>query len=171
MQTGAAMKILSACSAVALIACYGTGAKPDTTNVDSGVVSSPAVHDTVTRSDTASVPLGGELELRTGKSSYRPGEEMELTLVNPTNNTYTYNPCTRLVERQASGRWTQLEEMRMCTMIAHILAPRSRRTERTELTNGLEPGSYRVILVLSLSGPGATGSGGVRVSAPITVTR
>jgi hypothetical protein len=96
---------------------------------------------------------------------------MELTLVNPTNNTYTYNPCTRLLEREVSGRWTQLEEMRICTMIAHILAPRSRRAERTELSKGLEPGSYRVILVLSVSGPGTPGSSGVRVSAPITVVR
>jgi hypothetical protein len=165
------MKILFAGSALFFIACYGTGAKPDTTSVDSGVVSSPAVHDTVARSDTGNVPMGGELELRTDKGSYRPGEQMELTLINPTNNTYTYNPCTRLLERAVSGRWTQLEERRICTMIAHVLAPRSRRNERTELTSGLEPGSYRVILVLSASGPGVPGSAGVRLTAPITVTR
>jgi hypothetical protein len=165
------MKIVVAVSALLFIACYGTGAKSDTTNVDSGIVSAPAVHDSTPRADTGNVPLGGELELRTDRSSYRPGEQMELTLVNPTNNTYTYNPCTRLLERQVSGGWIQLEETRMCTMIAHILAPRSRRSERTELTKGLDPGAYRVILVLSVSGPGAPGSGGVRVSAPITVTR
>jgi len=165
------MQILHAASAVFLIACYGTGAKPDTTAADSGVVSSPAVHDSTPRADTGTVPLGGELELRTDKTSYRGGEQMELNLINPTNNTYTYNPCTRLIEREASGRWTQLEEMRMCTMIAHILAPRSRRNERTELTKGLEPGSYRVVLVLSPSGPGVPGSGGVRLTAPITVIR
>lgn len=165
------MQILYAVSAIFLIACYGTGANPDTTSVDSGVVSSPAVHDTVPRSDTGTVPLGGELELRTDKSSYRSGEQMTLTLVNPTSNSYAYNPCTRSIEREVSGRWTQLEEMRMCTMIAHILAPRSRRTERTELTSGLESGSYRVVLVLSPQGPGVPGSGGVRLSAPITVSR
>ena len=152
-----------------LIACHGTGAKPDTTGVDSGVVSSPAVHDSTPRADTGDVPAGGELELRTDKSSYRSGEQMSLTLINPTSNSYAYNPCTRLLEREVSGRLTQLEEMRMCTMIAHILAPRSRRTETTELTNGLEPGRYRVILLLSSDSPGATG--GVRLSAPITVSR
>jgi hypothetical protein len=171
MQAGAAMKIFFAFSAITLIACYGTGAKPDTTGVDSGVVSSPAVHDSTPRGDTGDVPAGGELELRTDKSSYRAGEQMSLTLINPTSNSYAFNPCTRLIEREVSGRWTQLEEMRMCTMIAHILAARSRRTEKTELTKGIEPGSYRVILLLSPQRSGAATEGGVRLSAPITVTR
>jgi len=154
-----------------LVACYGTGAKPDTTAADSGVVSSPAVHDSTPRADTGNVPPGGELELSTDKSSYRSGEQIMITLVNPTSNSYAYNPCTRLIEREVSGSWVEHKEARICTMIAHILAPRSRRTERTELATGLEPGRYRVVLLLSPQGPAVPAPAGVRVSAPITVTR
>lgn len=163
------MRILSVISAIFLIGCYGTGAKPDTTGVDSAVVSSPAVQDTAPRADTGTVPPGGELQLRTDRTTYRGGEQMTLTLVNPTSNSYAYNPCTRLLEREVSGAWIELQEMRVCTMIAHILAPRSSRTETTELTKGLEPGRYRVVLLLGPQRRG--GADRVRLSAPITVSR
>lgn len=163
------MRILSAVSAILLAACYGSGGSADTTRVDSAVVSAPAVHDSTPRTDTGTVSAGGELELRTDKSSYRAGDQIALTLVNPTSSSYAYNPCTRLIEREVGGSWVEIREDRICTMIAHILAPRSRRSEKTELTAGLEAGRYRVILALTVEGSG-TPSRSVRVSAPITVT-
>lgn len=164
------MRILVAVSAIALAACYGPGGNADTTRVDSTVVSAPAIHDSTPRTDTGNVPAGVDLELRTDKPSYRGGEQMMLTLVNPTSSSYAYNPCTRLLERESGSGWVEVREERICTMIAHILAPRSRRTENTELTAGLEPGRYRVILSLTVEGSGVP-SRSVRISAPINVTR
>jgi hypothetical protein len=166
------MRILCAASAAVLVgACYKTAANVDTTRADSAVVSAPAVHDPTPRSDTGNVPAGGSLQLRTDKDSYRAGESMTLTFVNPTPNRYTYNPCTRTLEREVGSTWREIQEMRMCTMIAHILEPRSSRVERTELTEGLEPGRYRVIVALTEEST-STPSRSVRAtSAPITVTR
>jgi len=126
--------------------------------------------DTTRRADTGTVPAGRELLLRTDRSSYKAGERMTLTLVNPTGNSYAYNPCTRTLERENGGAWVEIQEMRMCTMIAHILQARSSRTEQTELTTGLEPGRYRVVLALTVEGSG-TPSRSVRLRAPITVAR
>lgn len=94
---------------------------------------------------------------------------MTLTLVNPTGNSYAYNPCTRLLEREVGGAWVERRENRICTMIAHILSPRTSRSEKTELSSGLEPGRYRVVLLLTVEGSG-TPARSARVSAPITVT-
>jgi hypothetical protein len=166
------MRFVYAASTVALVgACYKTAADVDTTGADSAVVSAPAMHDSTPRSDTGNVPAGGNLQLRTDKSSYRAGENMTLTFVNPTRNRYTYNPCTRTLEREVGGAWRKVEEMRMCTMIAHILEPRSTRVERTELTEGLEPGRYRVIVALTEESTSTPSRSVNATSAPITVTR
>lgn len=163
------MRFSHAASLILLTACYGTGSNSDTSRADEPVVSGPVVHDTVPRSDTVTIPDSGEVQLRTDKTSYRGGEEVALTLINPTKFSYAYNPCTRLIEREVNGKWVELEEARVCTMIAHILAPRSSRSEKTTLTSGLEPGRYRLILMLSAQGQ-AEESRGVRLSAPITIT-
>src|SRR5688500_13867653 len=111
------MRILYAAFAVALVsACYRTGANVDTARADSGVVvstpavvTSPSLPDTARRADTGTVPAGRELLLRTDRSSYKAGERMTLTLVNPTGNSYAYNPCTRTLERENGGAWVEIQ--------------------------------------------------------------
>lgn len=165
------MRIPSVVSALVLVACSGTGGSTDTTRADSTVVSAPAVHDSTARPDTGNVPAGGELELRTDKTTYRAGGQVGLTIVNPTSSSYAYNPCTRWLERDVSGEWVKLEEMRVCTMIAHILPPRTSRSEKTDITPGIVAGRYRLSIGFSVQ-DSSTPSRSVRVIAPpITVTR
>lgn len=94
---------------------------------------------------------------------------MTLTLANPTSNSYTYNACSRILERESGGAWTLVQEQRMCTMIAHLLGPRSNRTEITELSGGLEPGRYRVVIALTEEAPGTAPQSTRATSAPFTV--
>lgn len=162
---------------VGLGGCAGVPRGADTTRaeslrVDSGVVSAPARVDSAPRrAPSDSAPLTGSIQLRTDRSSYAAGDPMTLTLVNGTTDSYAYNPCTRLLERESGGGWSRIEETRICTMIAHILKPRETRVETTELTSGLEAGRYRVIILLTVEGTG-TASRSVRaISEPIAVTR
>lgn len=165
------MRIPFVVSAIVLVACSGTGGSTDSTGVDSTVVSAPAVHDSTARPDTGNIPAGDELELRTDKTTYRAGDQVGLTVVNPTGSSYAYNPCTRWLERDVSGEWVKLEEMRVCTMIAHILAPRTSRSEKTDITAGIVAGRYRLSIAFSVQ-DSSTPSRSVRVMAPpITVTR
>lgn len=165
------MRIPFVVSAIVLVACSGTGGSTDSTAADSTVVSAPAVHDSTARPDTGNVPAGGELELRTDKTTYRAGDQVGLTVVNPTGSSYAYNPCTRWLERDVSGEWVKLEEMRVCTMIAHILAPRTSRSEKTDITAGIVAGRYRLSIAFSVQ-DSSTPSRSVRAFAPpITVTR
>lgn len=171
------MRAFAVAILVGLGACAGARQAADTTRgesgrVDSGVVSAPARVDSgPRRTPSDSAPLTGAIRLRTDRSSYAAGDPMTLTLVNGTTDSYAYNPCTRLLERESGGAWTRIEETRMCTMIAHILRPRETRVEKTELTSGLEAGRYRIIILLTVEGTG-TPAGSVRaVSDPIAVTR
>jgi hypothetical protein len=152
-------------------ACYRSAASSDTTAATSPAARTPIVADSGQRSD--SVPrdttAAATLQLTTDKSRYRPGDAMTLTLSNRTGNSYTYNPCTRIVERESGSSWTPVLEQRMCTMIAHVLSPRSTRTETTDLPTGLQPGRYRVAIVLSASAPGGESRSVRAISAPFDV--
>ena len=171
------MKTFLAMSVLGVAACAGARQSADTTRaesvrVDSGVVSAPArVDSTSRRTPSDSAPITGSIQLRTDRSSYAAGDPMTLTLVNGTRDSYAYNPCTRLLDRENGGTWTRIEETRMCTMIAHILKPRETRVEKTELTSGLEAGRYRVIIQLTVEGTGTPSRAARAVSEPITVTR
>ena len=109
--------------------------------------------------------------LRTDKKTYRPGETVKLTLVNGSSAQYSYNPCMRIVERSgAGGLWVEVREDRMCTMMAHILEPKSTREEQTEMAEKITPGLYRLVIALAEETAGATRA--VRaVSDPLTVVR
>ena len=131
-----------------------------------------------TSSPTAGAPSGGALAradsivLRTDKAQYKAGEAMTLTFENRSGSTYTFNPCTRTIERESGGGWTALpEEGRMCTMQAFILAPHATQTGSTELPSPLAPGRYRVAVRMTLDQPGAKAVSPVSaVRDPISVS-
>jgi hypothetical protein len=147
----------------ALAACWACGpAVPGTEQPNAGRDAA----DSVAARDTAGAPV----ELRTDRTRYVPGDAISLTLVNTTDATYAFNPCTRTLERGGSQGWTAIPEpQRVCTMQAYILEPRQTRTETTELPDTLAPGRYRVVIALTRE-DAAPGSDAVRaISATITV--
>lgn len=122
-----------------------------------------------TDSATADV-MGDSISLTTDKQTYRAGETVKLTIASTSAATYTYNPCTRIVERESAGAWTAVREERMCTMIAHLLEPGKTNNEQTEMAEGIEPGRYRLAIVFADDAPGSSRS--VRAAtAPLTVVR
>ena len=109
--------------------------------------------------------------LRTDKAQYRSGEQMTLTFENRSASSYGFNPCQRSVEREAGGSWSAVpEEGRMCTMEAWILDPHGTRSGPTELPASLAPGRYRVVVRMSVEGPGGVASAVSAVSDPISVS-
>lgn len=113
------------------------------------------------------------ITVSTDTRTYRPGDPVELRIKNGEAGSYTFNPCTRTLEREnedAVGSWSQVKEDRMCTMIAHVLEPNSSRVERTELGEELQPGRYRMLLRFSSAAPAAKASHVTAYTQPFTVT-
>ena len=110
--------------------------------------------------------------LRTDKTQYRAGEKITLTFENKSGSSYTFNPCTRSVERESGGSWATVpEENRMCTMEAWILDPHGTRSGPTELPSTMAPGRYRVVVRMTMeSSPGGTASAVSAISDPIMVS-
>ena len=109
----------------------------------------------------------------TDTRTYRPGDPVELRIRNSDSRGYTFNPCTRTLEREkedAPDSWAEFKEERMCTMIAHVLEPNSSRVERTELGEELPPGRYRMLLRFSSAAPAAKESHVTAYTQPFTVT-
>jgi hypothetical protein len=127
-------------AAALLVACAG---RADTSRTDSATSNPTRMTDSII--------------VRTDKQSYRAGETVQLTIVNNSAAKYTYNPCTRIVERDSAGSWTPVREDRMCTMIAHLLEPKQTRTEATEMAEGIAPGRYRLVLSFADDDPAKTG--------------
>ena len=137
----------------ALAAC-----QPRPRDISGADTTSPAIRDTT----------AGPVTLRTDATAYRPGAPMTLTLENPTAEGYTFNPCTRALERESGGRWAAVDEGgRICTMEAWLLQPRSTRSGPTSLPASLPAGRYRVVLDLVPENP--AGQRVRAVSAPFTV--
>jgi len=110
------------------------------------------------------------IELRTDRASYRAGASAMLTIVNHTKREWSFNPCTRTLERESGTGWQVVPEGRMCTMEAWILGPDATRTAPTSFGGSLEAGRYR--LVIAFSSASAPGSGSTRAtSAPVTITK
>lgn len=108
--------------------------------------------------------------IATDRRSYRPGDPVELRVVNQTAGSYTYNACTRVVERQSDSTWTAVQEDRICTMIAHVLGPNETRVERTELGEQLKPGTYRVLVRFISENASAGARAVLAYSQPISVS-
>jgi hypothetical protein len=113
------------------------------------------------------------ITVATDTRTYRPGDPVELRIRNGESGSYTFNPCTRTLEREqegAAGSWAEVKEDRMCAMIAHVLDPNSSRVERTELGEELPPGRYRMLLRFSSAAPAARASHVTVYTQPFTVT-
>ena len=151
---------------LAFVSACGGGPpqQADTASTDS-VLPAPAP---VVQPDTQ--PKMPTVTIATDRKSYRAGDPVELRVVNETANSYTYNPCMRVVERQNDSTWTEVKEERICTMIAHVLDANARRVERTELGEELTPGTYRILVRFSLDTPAARAQPVDARSEPITVT-
>lgn len=112
----------------------------------------------------------GPVTLTTDRNSYQAGATVSLTLTNADSVQYYFNPCPRVVEREAAGAWAAVDEgQRMCTMEAWILQPRGTRTAQTELPRSLTPGRHRIVISLTAEG-GQSAQAVQAVSAPFTVT-
>lgn len=109
----------------------------------------------------------GLVELRTDRTSYRPGGEVTLTLVNHGPAGYTFNPCFRTVQRQEAGAWDTVRETdRVCTMQAWMLEPGATRTAATELPPSLPAGRYRLLLQLTPTEPATPPAEPTTVASP-----
>jgi hypothetical protein len=118
----------------------------------------------------ATVDSSVAIELRTDRASYRAGDNATLTIVNHTKREWTFNPCTRTLERESGTAWQVVPEGRMCTMEAWIIGPGATRSAPTSFGGSLEAGRYR--LVIAFASASAPAGGGVRAtSAPVTITK
>ena len=96
---------------------------------------------------------------------------MTLTLENKGAAHYTFNPCSRSLERAEGSTWKPVDEPgRMCTMEAWLLDAHATRSGPTELPSPLAPGRYRVVVRLTMERADGTGSSVTAVSAPVTVS-
>jgi hypothetical protein len=108
--------------------------------------------------------------LRTDKAQYRAGEKVTLTFENKSGSKYTFNPCSRSLEREQNGSWVAVPDPgRMCTMEAWVLDAHGTRSGDTELDSPLDAGRYRIVVRMSPDAPNAT-SAISAVSDPITVS-
>ena len=163
------MRNLFVLAFVGLGACGQTAGDQNTTPApDTAAAPAPA-----TRPDSQPAPLM-DVTITTDTRTYRPGDPVELRITNSSARRFTFNPCTRTLEREDEAgvdRWSVVKEDRMCTMIAHVLEAKSTRTEKTELSEGLAPGRYRVVVVFTEDDPAAGAAAKtVRASALISVT-
>lgn len=139
----------AAAFAVGLTSCR-PGSSGSSGSVDSSEVSARP-SDTASASRASQDPLPDErlVELSTDKPEYRAGDPLHLTLANPTDEMYSYNFCTRIVERESNGSWSRVnEDGRMCTMEASQLGPNASRSGKTELPEAIPSGRYRVLVSL-----------------------
>ena len=159
LSTPKRVTIALVASALAVVACRsGTPASGDSASTPT-----PAPNASATvKSDS--------VLLRTDKAQYRAGEKVTLTFENKSGIKYTFNPCSRSLEREQSGSWVAVPDAgRMCTMEAWVLDAHGTRTGDTELDSPLEAGRYRVVVRMSPDTPDATTAISA-VSDPITVS-
>ena len=148
-------------SALTAVACRSGG--PASGAADSASVPTPP-------SSASATVKSDSVLLRTDKAQYRAGEKVTLTFENKSGSKYTFNPCSRSLEREESGAWVAVPDPgRMCTMEAWVLDARGTRTGDTELDSPLAAGRYRIIVRMSPDAPNASGAINA-VSDPITVS-
>lgn len=124
--------------------------------------------------DAAPAPAtpAGPVELRTDATTYAAGGQVGLTIVNRSDARFSFNPCTRAVQREVAGAWETVPEPdRVCTMEAWLLDPGATRTATTELPATLAGGRYRMALSLTRDGQQPPAEATVATSPPFTVGR
>lgn len=110
--------------------------------------------------------------LRLDRSEYRAGGQVGMAIVNGTDDTFVFNPCVRVVERQTGTGWTPIEEPdRVCTMEGWLLGPRETQNASTELPATLAPGRYRLGIPMSRDVGAPTDEKVVATSEPFAVVR
>ena len=99
------------------------------------------------------------------RAAYAPGATVGLRIVNGSDGTFGYNPCTRTVEREGGGAWTAVPEPdRVCTMELRLLDGRATVSTTTDVPRSLAAGRYRLVLSFSREDASATANtGAVRV--------
>ncbi len=113
---------------------------------------------------------GQPVSLLLDRTEYRSGATVQLTLVNQSDRTYTFNPCPRIVEREDAGAWTRIPEPdRVCTMEAWLLQPHERRNATTDLPASLAAGRYRLVILLAPESGPPSAPGVAATSEPFTV--
>ena len=155
--------------AIALTLVFAASCGGSPRNADTSAITPEPEPAPVIQPDTQ-VPRTPSVTIATDRTSYRAGDPVELRVVNETGNSYTYNPCTRIVERQSDSTWTAVKEDRICTMIAHLLEPNATRVERTELGEQLTPGTYRLLVQFTRDDASAGAKPVMAYSQPISVS-
>lgn len=163
------MKRLSPCLLLALLwSCGGSPPREvESQAPDTATPAPPPASADTTPMTSASITVA------TDTRTYRPGDPVELRIRNSDSRSYTFNPCTRTLEREkedAADSWGEVKEERMCAMIAYVLEPNSSRVERTELGEELPPGRYRMLLRFSSAAPAAKATNVTAYTQPFTVT-
>src|SRR5262245_16402118 len=111
------MRVTIVLVALAAVACRPNA--PASGAGDSASTPPPAAN--ATPGATATVKSDSVL-LRTDKAQYRAGEKVTLTFENKSSGKYTFNPCSRALEREQGGSWVAVPDAgRMCTMEAWVL--------------------------------------------------
>jgi hypothetical protein len=84
-------------------------------------------------------------ELRVNRSMVAAGGEIELTLVNRSQNQIGYNLCTASLERLLAEEWQQVPESpaEVCTMELRILQPGGSDSFQHTMPAALQAGVYR----------------------------
>ena len=149
----------------------------DTIPVAGARPGAPGGQNTTTQAPADSAMSGEQagVRLELDRATYTAGASVRLRIVNGSDVTYGYNPCTRIVERREGAGWAAVQEDRACTMELRLLGARDSVDARTEMPARMPVGEYRVVLVLSRDeqpapGPGTPAARPVRAaSAPFTV--
>ena len=109
--------------------------------------SSTVTDSTSQAATSAATPAASpDIELRLERTHYRRDEHVKGTLVNHTGETYSFNPCTRTIERKSGDSWVAVPEgQRMCTMIARLLMPNASDPVEFTLSDSLS-GTVRAVI-------------------------
>ena len=159
-------------AAMSLVAAAFSGCRPGTqAGGPSDSAKPPERADSTAPSSATTTARADSVVLRTDKAQYRAGEKITLTFENRSASSYTFNPCTRSIERESGGSWTTVpEENRMCTMEAWILDAHGTRSGATELPATMAAGRYRVVVRMTMETSPGTASAVSAISDPISVS-
>jgi hypothetical protein len=120
----------------------------------SGILFSACIHSPKAASPNpvGSSPTTG-VSLAAEASSYRPGDQVVVTLQNNTSNIAGYNLCFAFLElqRQVSDSWKSVRALgpnrqAVCTTELRGLQPGTQADGRAYLPTTLSPGIYRIAL-------------------------
>ena len=90
------------------------------------------------------------IRLNTESPDYHAGDELGFLVSNSGLKNYSYNSCSRIIQRDSAGHWvTVAEPNRICTLEADLIDSHGVRNEGTELPANLAPGNYRLVIAFA----------------------